>query len=217
MPPTRVGSVSRRTRRPCDNTDDMLAIDPRPGNATANCADDNIALLDEAVSRLPGPYRHNVLVRLDRAGFSHDLLTHIASGAGWETGPALGVQRRLVVHRQGNRRHRTSPHERLGARDRPRRCGAGGHLRRRPNRSARGQRLDPRHPGDHPGRTAAPPVSQTATDQEKKLDRRYQLIATNTKVRQIAWLDARHRSHVHVENDVKQAKALGLNRWPSRH
>ena len=32
-----------------------------------------------------------------------------------------------------------------------------------------------------------------------------------------AWLDARHRSHVRVEDDVKQAKAIGLNRWPSRH
>lgn len=41
--------------------------------------------------------------------------------------------------------------------------------------------------------------------------------ATNTKVGQITWLDGRHRSHVHVENDVKQAKALGLDRWPSRH
>jgi hypothetical protein len=36
----------------CDNTDDVLAIDPRPGNATSNCA-----LLDLAVSRLPGRYR----------------------------------------------------------------------------------------------------------------------------------------------------------------
>ena len=36
------------------------------------------------------------------------------------------------------------------------------------------------------------------------------------QVGQIAWLDARHRSHVHVENDVKQAKDLGLNNWPSR-
>jgi hypothetical protein len=26
----------------------------------------------------------------------------------------------------------------------------------------------------------------------------------------------KHRSHVHVENDVKQAKDLGHNRWPSR-
>lgn len=34
---------------------------------------------------------------------------------------------------------------------------------------------------------------------------------------QVACLDARHRSHGHVENDVKQAKDLGLNRSPSRH
>ena len=39
----------------CDNTDDLLAIDPRPGNATSNDAADNIALLDRAVARLPGP------------------------------------------------------------------------------------------------------------------------------------------------------------------
>jgi hypothetical protein len=43
------------------------------------------------------------------------------------------------------------------------------------------------------------------------------VIAINTKVGQVTWLDARHRSHVHVENDVTQAKALGLDRWPSRH
>ena len=37
----------------CDNTDDLLAIDPRPGNATSNDAADNIALLDQAVARIP--------------------------------------------------------------------------------------------------------------------------------------------------------------------
>jgi hypothetical protein len=61
-----------------------------------------------------------------------------------------------------------------------------------------------------------PRYRKRATDREKQLGRRYQLVAINTKVGQIAWLDARHRSHVHVENDVKQAKDLGLNRWPSR-
>ncbi|MDP9363355.1 MAG: transposase, partial [Chloroflexota bacterium] len=66
----------------CDNTDDLLAIDPRPGNATANCAADNIALLDLAVSRLPGHYRHRLLVRLDGAGFSHQFLAHVAAGGG---------------------------------------------------------------------------------------------------------------------------------------
>jgi len=62
-----------------------------------------------------------------------------------------------------------------------------------------------------------PRYRKRATDREKALGRRFQLIVTNTQVGQIAWLDARHRSHVHVENDVKQAKDLGLNRWPSRH
>ena len=62
-----------------------------------------------------------------------------------------------------------------------------------------------------------PRYRKRVTDRNKQLGRRYQLIATNTRTGQIAWLDARHRSHVHVENDVKQAKALGLNRWPSRH
>ena len=62
-----------------------------------------------------------------------------------------------------------------------------------------------------------PRYRKRATEREKQLGKRYQLIATSTRAGQIAWLDARHRSHVHVENDVKQAKALGLNRWPSRH
>ena len=61
-----------------------------------------------------------------------------------------------------------------------------------------------------------PRYRKRATEREKQLGRRYQLIATNTRVGQVAWLDARHRSHVHVENDVKQAKDLGHNRWPSR-
>ena len=68
-------------------------------------------------------------------------------------------------------------------------------------------RDEPLHPRDR----------QRAIQREKRLGRRYQLIATNTRAGQIAWLDARHRSHVDAENDVKQAKALGLNRWPSRH
>ena len=46
----------------------------RPGGATSHCAADNIALLDLALSRLPGLFRRRLLVRLDGAGFSHDLL-----------------------------------------------------------------------------------------------------------------------------------------------
>ena len=42
----------------CDNVGDVLGIDPRPGNATSNCAADNIKLLEAAVTALPGRYRH---------------------------------------------------------------------------------------------------------------------------------------------------------------
>ena len=66
----------------CDNTDETLVIDPRPGNATSNCAEDNIAALDLAVSRLPAAFRRRILVRLDGAGYSRELLEHIAAGGG---------------------------------------------------------------------------------------------------------------------------------------
>jgi len=62
-----------------------------------------------------------------------------------------------------------------------------------------------------------PRYRKRATEREIKLGKRCQLIATSTRRGQIAWLDARHRSHVQVESNVKQAKSLGLNRWPSRH
>jgi hypothetical protein len=52
---------------------DVLGIDPRPGNATSNCAADNIKLLEAAVTALPGRYRHRMLVRVDGAGVTHSL------------------------------------------------------------------------------------------------------------------------------------------------
>lgn len=197
----------------------MLAIDPRPGNATSNCAADNIALLDLAVSRLPGRYRRRVLVRLDGAGFSHDLLEHITAGGGvkgrqWEfsvgwscTDKEMDAIEQLSrdawtagIDQNGNLIDDTFVADLTGLLD------LGPWQKKIP-----GLRVIVRDEPLHPR------YRKRATEREKQLGRRYQLIATNTKVGQIAWLDARHRSHVHVENDVKQAKALGLERWPSRH
>jgi hypothetical protein len=203
----------------CDNTDDVLLIDPRPGNAASNDAQDNIAALDTAVSRLPGPFRRRLLVRLDGAGFSHDLLEHIAAGGGkqgrcWEFSVGWSCTEREI-----------EAIERVPA------CA------RQAAISQNGEVLDDTFVADITGlldvqewtgkipglriivrdEPLHPRYRKRATEREKKLGRRYQLIATNTQAGQTAWLDARHRSHVHVENDVKQAKALGLNRWPSRH
>jgi hypothetical protein len=203
----------------CDNTGDMLAIDPRPGGATPNCAADNIALLDLAVSRLPGPCRRRVLVRLDGAGFSHDLLEHIAAGGGirgraWEfsvgwscTDKEMDAIQQLPrgawtggIGQDGEPADDTFVADLTGLLD------LGTWQKKIP-----GLRIIVRDEPLHPR------YRKRATEREKKLGRRYQLIATNTSHGQIAWLDARHRSHVHVENNVKQAKDLGLNRWPSRH
>ena len=203
----------------CDNTGDMLAIDPRPGGATSNCAADNIALLDLAVSRLPGPCRRRVLVRLDGAGFSHDLLEHIAAGGGirgraWEfsvgwscTDKEMDAIQQLPrgawtggIGQDGEPADDTFAADLTGLLD------LGTWREKIP-----GLRIIVRDEPLHPR------YRKRATEREKKLGRRYQLIATNTRHGQIAWLDARHRSHVHVENNVKQAKDLGLNRWPSRH
>jgi hypothetical protein len=44
---------------------------------------------------------------------------------------------------------------------------------------------------------------------------RYQAFATNTRVGQLAFLEARHRAHARVEDRIKAAKDTGLGRFPS--
>jgi hypothetical protein len=201
----------------CDNTDDVLAIDPRPGSATSNCAADNIALLDLAVSRLPARFRPRVLVRLDGAGFSHGLLEHIASGGtpgrDWEFSVGWSCTEKEIdaidglpkqawtpgIDQDGEIVDDTYAAELTGLLDL-----SSWHQK------IPGLRILVRDEPLHPK------YMKRASEREKQRGRR-QLIAVNAKIGQIAWLDARHRSHVHVENDVKQAKDLGLNRWPSRH
>ena len=203
----------------CDNVDDILVIDPRPGNATSNDAGDNIAALNTAVAAIPGGYRRRVLVRLDGAGFSHKLLEHIAAAGGvkgrrWEFSVGWSCTDREIdaidktpkqcwhngIDQDGTLLDDTRVADITGLLDL-----SEWHAK------IPGLRIIARDEPLHPKYT------KRATDREKTRGRRYQLIAVNATVGQIAWLDARHRSHVHVEADVKQAKAIGMNRWPSRH
>ena len=45
---------------------------------------------------------------------------------------------------------------------------------------------------------------------------RYQCVATDTPTGQLAFLEARHRAHAHVEDRVKAVKQTGMGRFPSR-
>jgi hypothetical protein len=203
----------------CDNVDDVLVIDPRPGNATSNDAADNIAALNAAVAAIPGAYRRKVLVRLDGAGFSHKLLEHIASAGGvkgrrWEFSVGWSCTDREIdaidatpkqvwqnaIEQDGTLIEDTWVADITGLLDLS-----------EWTEKIPGMRIMARDEPLHPKYT------KRASDREKARGRRYQLIAVNAVTGQVAWLDARHRSHVHVEDDVKQAKAIGLNRWPSRH
>ena len=203
----------------CDNVDDLLMIDPRPGNATSNDAADNIAVLTAAIAAIPGSYRRRVLVRLDGAGFSHKLLEHIATGGGvtgrsWEFSVGWSCTDREIdaidatpkAVWQNATDQDGAPLDDTWVADITGLLDLSEWTEKTP-----GLRIIARDEPLHPKYT------QRASDREKARGRRYQLIAVNARTGQVAWLDARHRSHVHVEDDVKQAKAIGLNRWPSRH
>ena len=203
----------------CDHTNDVLVTGPRPGNAASNDAAGIIAALDTAVSRLPGAFRRRLLVRpgrgrvLSRSARAHRRRWRQA-GPAWEFSVGWSCTESEI-----------EAIERVPARARQPAIGQDGDVLDDTFAADITGLLDLREwTGKIPGlriilrdEPLHPRYRQRATEREKELGRCYQLIATSTPAGQIAWLDARHRSDVHVENDVKQAKALGLNRWPSRH
>src|SRR5215210_5273900 len=63
----------------CDNTGESLAFRLRPGNAGSNTASDHIAVLDEAIAQIPDPQRRDLLITVDGAGATLDLINHITA------------------------------------------------------------------------------------------------------------------------------------------
>ena len=61
----------------CANTGECLAMLLRPGNAGANTAADHIRVLARALDQVPGPARAKILVRIDGAGATHELLEYL--------------------------------------------------------------------------------------------------------------------------------------------
>ncbi|MFV2023807.1 transposase [Micromonospora sp. LOL_013] len=61
----------------CANTTESLAMPLRPGNAGSNTVSDHIRVLDDAIAQLPASYRRKILIRVDGAGATHDLMTHL--------------------------------------------------------------------------------------------------------------------------------------------
>jgi Transposase DDE domain group 1 len=90
----------------CDNTGEPLAGMLRPGSAGSNTAGDHLKVLDAAIVALPPGFRRRLMVTVDGAGASHELITHLDKLAsrpghqviysvGWELGKrvaCLGIR-----------------------------------------------------------------------------------------------------------------------------
>ena len=113
----------------CRNTRECLAMMLRPGNAGSNTFTDHEEVLAAALKQVPSRFRRKVMVRVDGAGASHDLIEPPAV-------PVLpaqdhAVHLRLDDHRRRRGRHPAAPRRRVEARHRPGRHRRGGQGRRR--------------------------------------------------------------------------------------
>jgi hypothetical protein len=61
------------------NTRECLAMLLRPGNAGSNTFTDHKEVLAAAIRQVPSRFRRKILVRVDGAGASHDLIKHLLS------------------------------------------------------------------------------------------------------------------------------------------
>jgi Transposase DDE domain group 1 len=61
----------------CANTAENLAMLLRPGNAGSNDVADHLAVLAEAIRQIPAHRRAKLLIRVDGAGATHDLVDHL--------------------------------------------------------------------------------------------------------------------------------------------
>ena len=63
----------------CANTAESLAMLLRPGNAGSNTFADHLAVLTAAIRQIPARMRSRLLVRVDGARASHELIDHLLS------------------------------------------------------------------------------------------------------------------------------------------
>ena len=196
---------------------EFLAARLRRGNAGANTAADHIDVLDQALAQIPDIHRHGreILVRADTAGCTREFLAHVRSqhdeavSCEFSVGWAITAKERAAI----TAIPKTVWADAIDA-DGGHRDGAGlaeithvlpaAALAGYPART----RVVVRRERPHPG---------AQLDAFKERDGwRYTAFATDTRVGQLAALDARHRAHARVEDRIRTAKDTGLDHFPSR-
>jgi hypothetical protein len=201
----------------CDNTGEFLAATLRRGNAGSNTAADHITVLDAALAQVPDRHRHGspILVRADTAGCTREFLAHVrglrdrAVSCEFSVDWAITAKERAAISAIPAWLWADAVDVEGGHRD-----GAGlAEITR--VLAARvlvgypsGIRVIVRRERPHPG---------AQLDAFEEADGwRYTAFATDTRVGQLARLDARHRAHARVEDRIRCAKDTGLGHFPSR-
>ena len=209
----------------CASTRECLAMLLRPGNAGSNTFTDHKEVLTAAIRQVPARFRRKVLVRVDGAGASHELMEHLLS---------LSSARRIVLFTSGwmiTAADEDAIRQAPAAAWKPGTCQDGtieddkevaeitGLMSRAGNWPdglrwiARRVKPSRRH-------------LRNLTDYEKKTGWKYSITCTNIPDAGIAgvpgshhpqYIDVVHREHAVVETSgVRTAKAMGLRNLPSK-
>ena len=207
------------------NTAESLAMLLRPGNAGSNTFADHAAVLTAAIRQIPSRMRSRLLVRVDGAGASHELITHLLS---------LSSRCRIVLFTCGwaitgtdERAIRLLPAaawqaavDQDGAVQEDKHVAEVTHLLSRAAGWPAGLRWIVRR--TKPSRRQ----TKNLTAFEKAAGWRYSIIVPNIPAaggiggvpgsHHAQFIDVLHREHAIVEDQVRTNKAMGLRNLPSK-
>jgi hypothetical protein len=206
------------------NTAESLAMLLRPGNAGSNTFADHAAVLTAAIRQIPSRMRSRLLVRVDGAGASHELITHLLSlssrcrtvlfTSGWMITPAderaiamlPAAAWQAAVDQDGTVQEDKHVAEITHLMSRAAGWPAGLRWIVRRTRPSRRQ-------------------MKNLTAFERATGWRYSIIVTSIPGAGIPgvpgshhaqFIDVLHREHAIVEDGVRTAKAMGLRNLPSK-
>jgi hypothetical protein len=206
------------------NTTESLAMLLRPGNAGSNTFADHLAVLGAALRQIPARFRSKLLVRVDGAGATHELIEHLLSLAsprrqvlftcGWAITEADEQAIRLLPAAAWQ-----AGLDQDGKAQEDKHVAESTHLMGRAAGWPAGLRWIVRR--TKPSRRQ----SKNLTAFERATGWRYSIIVTNIPATGIPgvpgshhpqFIDVLHREHAVVEDRVRTNKAMGLRNLPSK-
>ena len=230
----------------CGNTGgEPLAWMLRRGSAGSNTAADHLAITDAAIAALPPCFRRKLMITVDGAGASHDLIGHLdklASRRGYEltysAGWALGEREKTALRLVPEQAWQSAIDGRGEVRERRAddACGNGqcahracwieeAHVTELTGLLREGPAGDQLKAWPAAMRVFArrerPHPGAQLTLLEAEDGWRYSLWATNRPAATKGWLgqgayiDAAHRVHARVEDAIRTGKDAGLGHFPS--